>query len=45
MGCVSVMNDSNGQAGPQGGRERGFLAQIGSSFFFFWLWGMQMSCL
>jgi hypothetical protein len=23
------MNDSNGQAGPQGGRERGFLAQIG----------------
>ena len=31
MGCPSIMNDSNGQAGPQGGHERGFLAQIGSS--------------
>ena len=28
MGCASVMNDSNGQAGPQGGRERGFLARL-----------------
>ena len=45
MGYVSVMNDGNGQAGPQGGRERGFLAQIGLFDKMFGLWGMQMSCL
>ena len=35
MVCFGVTNDSNGQAGHQGGPERGILAQIGSSFFFF----------
>jgi len=28
---TSLLNDSNGQAGHQGGREPGFLAQIGLS--------------
>ena len=31
MVCFGMANDSNGQAGPQGGPERGILAQIGSS--------------